>query len=107
MSEPQLTLKNFDKEVLMSKEPVLVDFWAPWCSPCQMMLPVIEELSKTNKNKSVKITKVNVDENSELAGQYNIVSIPAFVLFKNGKVLEQLQGVVTKDKLQKLINKYL
>ena len=77
-----LTKENFEQEVLKADKPVLVDFWAEWCGPCQMMLPVIEELAK--EQTEIKVCKVNVDEQMELARQYRVMSIPTFLVFKNG-----------------------
>jgi len=104
--EHNFTDENFEGEVLKAEEPVLVDFWAPWCGPCQMMGPIIEELAQENEGKSIKIGKVNVDENSETASKYNVMSIPSFKIFKSGEVIDELTGGVQKDKLQELINKH-
>jgi thioredoxin 1 len=98
---------NFDAEVLASSEPVLVDFWATWCGPCQMMGPIVEELAKEYEGKKIKIGKLNVDENPETAGKYNIMSIPAFMIFKGGDVVDALSGGVQKEKLMELIDKNL
>ncbi len=98
-----LTENNFKAEVLDSELPVLVDFWATWCGPCQMMGPVVEEISKELDGK-VKVAKVNVDENPNLAEQYDVMSIPNFVLFKNGAVVNQAVGAVGKEGLLNLIN---
>ena len=105
--EHTFTDVNFNEEVLKSAVPVLVDFWAPWCGPCQMMGPIIEELAKEYEGKPVKIGKCNVDENNNVAGQYNIMSIPAFTIFKGGQVAGQLVGGVQKEKLKELIDKNL
>ena len=105
--EHTFTDVNFNEEVLKSAVPVLVDFWAPWCGPCQMMGPIIEELAKEYEGKPVKIGKCNVDENNNVAGQYNIMSIPAFTIFKGGQVVGQLVGGVQKEKLKELIDKNL
>ena len=91
--EITLTSQNFKNEVLESKEPVLVDFWASWCGPCQMMGPVVSEIAKD------KVGKVNVDDESDLAQQYGIMSIPSFILFKNGKIEKSFVGATTKEGL--------
>ena len=107
MSEKTFTDANFDEEVLKSDTPVLVDFWAPWCGPCKMMGPIVEELATENANKSIKIGKLNVDENSAMAGKFGVMSIPTFLVFKNGEVVDQAVGGVGKEKLQELIDKNL
>jgi thioredoxin 1 len=91
---------NFNEEVLRSKEPVFVDFWAPWCGPCQMMGPMVEELAKEYEGKAIKIGKCNVDENGDVAMQYNIMSIPSFIVFKDGKPVDQVVGGVQKEKTE-------
>ncbi len=98
---------NFEAEVLKSDKFVFVDFWAPWCGPCQMMGPIVETLSHEYEGKNIAIGKVNVDENPNTAGQYNVLSIPTFLLFKDGKVVDQVVGGVQKEKLQEMINKHL
>lgn len=98
---------NFDAEVLASSDPVLVDFWATWCGPCQMMGPIVEELAKEYEGKKIKIGKLNVDENPETAGKYSIMSIPSFMIFKGGDVVDTLSGGVQKEKLAELIDKNL
>lgn len=97
-----LTKDNFKKEVLDSKSPILVDFWATWCAPCQMMLPIIEDFAKSNPD--IRVGKVNVDEQPELAGQYGIMSIPTLIAFKNGEIYRTRLGVTPKDELKKMFN---
>lgn len=87
--------QNFQKEVLDEKGLVLVDFYADWCGPCRMTAPIIEELA--NEEKNVKFVKVNVDENPDLASQYQIFSIPTFLIFKDGKVVHQFVGALSKE----------
>ena len=91
MSVINLTTENFEEEVLNAKEPVLVDFWATWCGPCQTMGPVVDELAQELTD--VKVGKVNVDEQMELAREYKVMSIPTFLVFKDGKVAERTLGV--------------
>lgn len=94
----QFTDANFEQEVLKSDKPVLVDFWAPWCGPCQLMGPVIDELS--TEMTAVKIGKVNVDENPTTAAAYGIMSIPTIKVFKGGQIVKEFVGVQAKDKLK-------
>lgn len=98
-----ITDENFDKEVLKLSLPVLVDFWAPWCGPCQMAGPVIEELAKEFEGK-VKIGKMNVDENSQTPSQYGIMSIPTVIFFKDGKEFGRKIGFEGKEAYVKLIS---
>lgn len=102
MAEIELTSKNFD-EIISSEEPTLVDFWAPWCGPCQMMLPIVDEIAK--EAKGFKVAKVNVDENSDLAQKFNVMSIPTFLVFKAGKVIDQISGAVSKEMLEEAVTK--
>ena len=101
-----LTSENFQSEVIESDLPVLVDFWAPWCGPCKMMSPIIDEVAKVLDGK-VKVAKVNVDENQELAQQHSVMSIPTFVVFKGGQAAEQFSGAMTKEALQEKLEKHV
>ncbi len=98
MSEIILTDANFEQEVLQAKEPVLVDFWAPWCGPCRIQEPIIEELANELSGKA-KVGKLNVDENQAIAEKYSVMSIPTIIIFKNGQIAEQMIGVQNKDVL--------
>ncbi len=104
--EHVFTDANFQQEVLKSDLPVVVDFWAPWCGPCRMMAPIIEELANEMDGK-IKIGKLNVDENPTTAGHFNIMSIPTMLVFKNGMVAEQIVGGMTKEALKEKIEKAL
>ena len=97
--EHTFTDQNFQKEVLESEIPVFVDFWAPWCGPCRLMGPVIEQLADELDGSKIKIGKCNVDESNEVASKYNIMSIPTFLIFKNGQVVEQMVGALPKPRL--------
>ncbi|MFA5926460.1 MAG: thioredoxin [Parcubacteria group bacterium] len=100
----QFTDQNFEGEVLKSDKPVLVDFWAAWCGPCQMMGPIIDELAEELKDK-YKIGKLNVDENRETAAEYGVMSIPTLIIFKDGKEAKQLVGVQSKENLKEELEK--
>ncbi|HNS54567.1 MAG TPA: thioredoxin [Syntrophales bacterium] len=97
---------TFDAEVLRSSQPALVDFWAPWCGPCRAIAPVLEELAGEYKGK-IKVAKVNVDDNRKLAGDHGVMSIPTMILFKDGKVVDKIVGLVPKDRLKALLDKVL
>ena len=100
----EVTTETFEKEVLSSDVPVLVDFWAEWCGPCKMLTPVLEKLSKENEGK-IQIFKVNVDECQQLAVQFNIRSIPTLLFFKDGQVQEQVVGLKSESDLQASIDR--
>lgn len=106
MAEVTLTDDNFEAEVLKSDVPVLVDFWAPWCGPCQMMGPFVEELANELDASKVKIAKLNVDDNQMTAGKYQVMSIPTFLMFKGGEKVDQAVGGMQKEKLQEFIAKH-
>jgi len=97
---------NFDAEVLQADKPVMVDFWAPWCGPCRAIAPVIEELVGTYGDK-VKFTKCNVDDNPVTPSKFGIKSIPTLIFFKEGKVEDQVVGIVAKSKLEETLNKII
>ena len=101
----EFTDENFIKEIEENKNLVLVDFSAPWCGPCKMMAPIIEELIQDYKDKEIKIGKLNIDENQQIAEKYNIVGVPTFILFKEGKAIKQMTGFRSKRDLEELINK--
>lgn len=100
------TDNNFEDEVLKSDKPVLIDFWAPWCGPCKVIGPIVEELAGQLKD-SVKVMKLNVDENQKTAINYGVRSIPTIILFKDGKVLDTIIGLVPKERLEDFVKKGL
>lgn len=102
-----LNKESFKQEVENNSGLVLVDFFAPWCGPCQMMLPIVDELINENKNKEVKIGKVNIDENQEIASKYNVMSVPTFAVFKGGRMVDRISGYCAKEDLVRLIDKNL
>ena len=102
MAVINLNKENFEKEVLQSRMPVLIDFWATWCGPCRMMAPVLEEIAQSMET-SIKVAKVNIDENPELAEKYGVMSIPTFVVVKNGQETGRTVGVQSKEEIVKLI----
>jgi thioredoxin 1 len=95
--------ETFDSEVLQASEPVLVDFWAPWCGPCRQITPMIEELAAENEG-SVKIGKVNVDDSPNTAGTYRVSSIPTLIVFKSGEMVQTFVGVQPKSRLQEALD---
>ena len=102
MATLHITSENFETEVLKSEIPVLVDFWAAWCGPCKMLLPVVEGLAEEVTD--AKICKINVDEQPELAEQFGIMTIPTLLVFKEGKVVQKSVGVISKEQILKLIH---
>ena len=90
-----ITKSNFQQEVMESEKPVLLDFWAPWCGPCRMIAPTVEEIAE--ENPEIKVCKINVDEEPELAKQFKVISIPTLFVIKNGEVVNQCMGVRPKD----------
>jgi len=104
--EVEVNGNNFQQEVLESSIPVLVDFWASWCMPCQMLAPTIEKLAEENQGK-LKVCKLNTDENQNIAAQYGIQGIPTLIIFKEGKEIGRTVGVMPKEKLQEKLNSIL
>ena len=103
---PQVTDSSFDKDVLHSDIPVLVDFWAPWCGPCRMVAPVVSEIAQQFKDK-VKVVKLNTDENPNTASKYGIRSIPTLMIFKGGQRVDMVVGAVPKTTLASTLEKHL
>ena len=102
MAELKITRENFEQEVLKSDKPVLIDFWAPWCGPCRMLSPTISDIAEEYKDK-VKVGKVNVDEEEELAAMFRVSSIPLLVVMKDGKVVNSAVGVRPKEQIVNMI----
>ena len=98
MTEMNITKENFEAEVMNSDRPVLIDFWAPWCGPCRMLSPTISEIAEEYGDK-VKVCKVNVDEQGELASTFGVMSIPTLVVIKEGKIVNSVTGVRPKDQI--------
>ncbi len=103
MSVVNLNEKNFEEEVLKSDKVVLIDFWASWCGPCKMMSPVVDELAE-ELGDTVKVCKLNIDEEQNLALKYNVMSIPTFIAFKDGKEIGRTVGVQDKEELKSILN---
>lgn len=103
---PDVTQATFQKDVLSSDMPVLVDFWAPWCGPCRMLAPVVEKIAAAHAGKA-KFVKLNTDENPQLAGEYHVSGIPCLILFKDGKAVDRMVGFVPEGQIASMIQRHV
>lgn len=101
MSALNITTNNFQEEILNSEKPVLLDFWASWCGPCQMVLPIVEEIAE--EHPEIKVGKINVDEQKELAKQFRILSIPTLIVIKDGNVVNRTSGAKSKNEILEML----
>ena len=101
MSAININKNNFQNEIMNSEKPVLLDFWAPWCAPCRMLAPVVEEIA--SERADIKVGKINIDEQSELANKFGIMSIPTLVAMKNGKIIQQVSGIRPKNVILEML----
>ena len=102
----EVTDQNFDEEVLQSEKPVMVDFWAAWCAPCRTLEPTVDQIAQEYSERA-KVVKLNVDENTEISSKYNIRGIPTLLLFKEGKIKDQIVGATSKDNIARMIEAQL
>jgi thioredoxin 1 len=103
---PEVSQATFAKDVLGSDQPVLVDFWAPWCGPCKMLAPVVEKIAAEHSGRA-KFVKLNTDENPSLAGEYHVSGIPCLILFKGGQAVERIVGFVPEKQITSMLQKHL
>ena len=101
MSAININKNNFQNEIMDSEKTVLLDFWAPWCAPCRMVVPIVEEIA--SERRDIKVGKINVDEEPELANKFSIMSIPTLVVMKNGKIIQQVSGVRPKNAILEML----
>ena len=101
MSAININKNNFQNEIMNSEKPVLLDFWAPWCAPCRMLAPVVEEIA--SERADIKVGKINIDEQSELTNKFGIMSIPTLVVMKNGKIIQQVSGIRPKNVILEML----
>ena len=101
MSATNINKNNFQNEIMNSEKTVLLDFWAPWCAPCRMLAPVVEEIA--SECADIKVGKINIDEQSELANKFGIMSIPTLVVMKNGKIVQQVSGARAKNAILQML----
>ena len=102
MAVLKITSENFEQEVLKAAQPVVIDFWASWCGPCKMFSPIVDEFAEENEGK-VKVGKVNIDDEPDLASRFGVMSIPTAILFKNGQAVQSRVGVQPKAKLEEMV----